>query len=435
MTELNYQELRNHWEESNIELKYSLLRSLPFEEAQEFFHLLRSDEQLDFISPLEANERRKWLFILPLDDTADLLQNLEPEERAEYIELLPEKTKREIQGLLAYAEDVAGGIMNPKYVTIKDTMTVEEAMSYIREQAKTTMEIIYYAYVVDQNEVLSGVLSFRDILVSPSGKRVRDIMETDVISVTEQTDQESISKIFAKSNLFAIPVVNEQNQMKGIITFDDVATAIEEEATEDIQRIGGMEALDMPYWSTHFKTMIKKRAGWLTVLFFGEMFTATAMAHYEHDISKAVILAMFIPLIISSGGNSGSQASTLIIRALALQEVKIKDWLRVFYREFASGLALGLILGVIGFLRIVGWQMISPIYGDHYILLAMTVSLSLVGIVLWGTLSGSMLPFVLKKLGFDPASASAPFVATLVDVTGLMIYFTIAHAFLQGTLL
>jgi magnesium transporter len=260
-------------------------------------------------------------------------------------------------------------------------------------------------------------------------------MNTDLVTVLQDEDQESISKTFSNHNFLAIPVVDENHVMKGIITVDDVVEVIEEEATEDIQKIGGMEALGEPYLDISLPSMIKKRAGWLMALFIGEMFTATAMSHYEHDIAKAVVLALFIPLVISSGGNSGSQATTLIIRAMALGEVRLRDWWRVLNRELISGLSLGLILGSIGLMRILLWPGKETLYGEHYFLVAITVACSLVGIVLWGTLAGSMLPFLLRRVGLDPATSSAPFVATLVDVTGLVIYFTVASLFLKGILL
>jgi len=251
----------------------------------------------------------------------------------------------------------------------------------------------------------------------------------------QDEDQESISKTFSNHNFLALPVVDDANVMKGIITGDDVIEVIEEEATEDIQKLGGMEALGEPYLEINLLTMIKKRAGWLMALFIGEMFTATAMSHYEGEIAKAVVLALFIPLVISSGGNSGSQATTLIIRAMALGEVRLKDWWRVFSRELIAGLSLGCILGLIGLIRILLWPNHQTLYGEHYFLVALTVACSLIGIVLWGTLAGSMLPFFLRRMGLDPATSSAPFVATLVDVTGLIIYFTVASIFLKGILL
>ena len=279
------------------------------------------------------------------------------------------------------------------------------------------------------------MVSLKDLIAASPERKVSDVMRPKLYKVREETDHQQVEHLFSQHGIQAIPVVDAKNRMKGIITADDIAYAAREEATEDIQKIGGMEALDGPYLETGFAAMLRKRAGWLVILFLGEMLTATAMSHYEHEIERAVVLALFIPLLISSGGNSGSQATTLIIRAMALGELRIRDWWRVIRREFLAGIALGVLLGGIGFLRIVIWQAAAGSYGEHYLLVAATVALSLLGVVTFGTISGSMLPFILKRCGLDPASASAPFVATLVDVTGLVIYFTIAKLILTGVLL
>src|SRR5438094_3726424 len=261
-------------------------------------------------------------------------------------------------------------------------------------------------------------------------------MHTDVVSVSDQMDQEALSRELQEHRFTAMPVVDAEGHMKGIVTADDIVDVVREEATEDIQKLGGMEALDEPYMTVGFVHMIRKRAGWLSALFLGEMLTATAMGYFQEEIARAVVLALFIPLIISSGGNSGSQATTLVIRAIALGEVRLLDWWRVVRREVAAGFVLGCMLGSIGMIRILAWQTVRPgLYGPHYVLVAATVSFSLIGVVLFGTVVGSMLPFILRSLGFDPASASAPFVATLVDVTGLVIYFSVASVILRGTLL
>jgi magnesium transporter len=278
-------------------------------------------------------------------------------------------------------------------------------------------------------------MSFWELFTAPTQVKMEDLMHTDVVSVTAVQDQEVVADIIAQHDLLAVPVVDEVGTMQGIITVDDIVDVVHEEATEDIQKLAGMEALELPYLRTGLGTMLKKRAGWLMVLFLGEMLTATAMAHYEGEIAQAVVLALFIPLIISSGGNAGSQASTLVIRALALGEVRLHNWWRVMRREFATGCALGVLLGLIGFLRIVAWQVFFDAYGAHVLLVGLTVGMSLVGVVLWGALAGSMLPLFLHRLGFDPASASAPFVATLIDVTGLVIYFNVASLILHKTLL
>jgi len=280
-----------------------------------------------------------------------------------------------------------------------------------------------------------GVVTFRDLIVAPGDKLVKEVMRTEVISAPEDLDQEALSQLFMRHHLMMVPVVDAEGRIKGIVSVDDIVHVVQEEATEDIQKIGGVETLDGPYLQVPLLKMIQKRAGWLAALFLGEMLTATAMGQFEAEIARAVVLALFVPLIISSGGNSGSQATTLVIRAMALGEVRLRDWWRVIRREFITGLGLGTILAAIGLTRILLWQGLFNVYGDHYFLLAMTVALSLIGVVMWGSLIGSILPFILRGLGFDPASASAPFVATLVDVTGLVIYFTVAAMVLRGTLL
>jgi magnesium transporter len=278
-------------------------------------------------------------------------------------------------------------------------------------------------------------VSFRELFAARAEDLIRDVMRSDPVTVAEDLDQEAVSRLFATNHFLALPVVDAEGRMKGVVAIDDIVDVVREEATEDIHKIGGSEALDAPYLAVSFASMTRKRAGWLAALFLGEMLTATAMARYEHDIARAVVLALFVPLIISSGGNSGSQASTIVIRAMALGEVRLRDWWRVIRRELASGVVLGAILASIGLLRVLSWQWLFGIYGEHYVQIALTVALSLIGVVTFGTLAGSMLPFVLRRLGLDPASASAPFVATLVDVTGLIIYFSVASFVLRGTLL
>jgi magnesium transporter len=349
--------------------------------------------------------------------------------------LLDPATRGEVTALLAYAEDAAGGVMNPRYMRLRPEIPVEVAIRYLRRQAIRGIEVIDYAYVLGPDLALLGVVSFRELFAAPPEKLVQEIMHTDLVTVTEETDQEAVAQLLAEEGLLAIPVVDGEGRMKGVVTADDVVGVVQEEATEDIQKIGGSEALDEPYLQIGLTSMVQKRGRWLAALFLGEMLTATAMGFFEAEIARAVILALFVPLIISSGGNSGSQAATLVIRAMALGEVRIRDWWRVARREILTGLALGLLLGLIGLVRILVWQAVGQVYGEHYLLVALTVAGSLVGVVMFGTLAGSMLPFVLRRLGADPASASAPFVATLVDVTGLVIYFSVARLILGGTLL
>lgn len=408
---------------------------MEFQSFEDQFLSMRPEEQRDYLKNLPGVQQRSWLRLLPPDDAADLIQVLPQEDREHYLALIDDATRLEILALMAYAEDKAGGLMNSRYARLRPEMSVDEAVHYLRIQAKTEVETIYYAYVLDHEQHLLGVLSFRELLLAPPQKLVKDIMRTQIVTVPEEADQEAVGRLFSNRDLLAIPVVDQERHMKGIVTFDDIVHVVQAEATEDIQKLGGISALEGPYLKTAFFEMVKKRAGWLTILFLGEMFTATAMAFFEKEIEKAVVLALFIPLIISSGGNSGSQATTLIIRAMALGEVKLKDWWRVLGREIQCGFMLGSILGSIGLVRILLWSTQSHIYGTHYWLVGLTVGFSLVGVVLWGAVMGSMLPFILRRIGFDPAASSAPFVATMVDVTGLVIYFSIASLVLSGTLL
>lgn len=410
-------------------------KDLPRTEAEELFLSLKVHDQAELIAEASSLEKRSWVRLLAPDDVADLIQEMNPDSKDDILSLLDPQTKREVTVLLAYAEDKAGGLMSSRFVRLRPDMTVDEAISYLRIQAKTHVETIYYAYVLGSDQKLQGVVSFRELFSASVEKKIKDIMTTDMLKVPVEMDQEQIGRLFSQQDLMAIPVIDEEGRMKGIVTFDDVAHAIQEEATEDIHKLGAVESLDAPYMKIAMLEMIKKRAGWLLALFLGEMFTATAMGYFQAEIERAVVLALFIPLIISSGGNSGSQASTLIIRAMALGEVRLRDWWRVLSRELIAGLALGACLGAVGFVRILIWPTREALYGPHYFLVAVTVASSLIGIVLWGTISGSMLPFLLRRIGFDPASASAPAVATLVDVTGLIIYFTLASLILHGVLL
>jgi magnesium transporter len=428
-------DLRDAWSVLDAEERLAAFHLLPREEAEDFFLELTTRGQASVLRSMAPRERRTWLRMLPPDDVADVIATLPAEERAELLAMLDEPTRHEVSALLAHAEDQAGGLMNPRFARVRPEMTVEEAISYVRRQAQDRMGTIYYVYVLDAQQHLEGVVSFRELLLAAGDKPVRDVMHRDVITVPEEMDQEAVARVIAQHDILAVPVVDAERCVKGIVTVDDIIDVVQEETTEDIQKAGGMEALGAPYLKIAFARMVRKRAGWLAALFLGEMLTATAMSYFEDEIARAVVLALFVPLIISSGGNSGSQASTLVIRAMALGEVRLRDWWRVIRRELAAGVTLGTVLGSIGFLRIVLWQSVSPVYGEHYLLIASTVFASLIGVVTFGTLAGSLLPFVLRRLGFDPASASAPFVATLVDVTGLVIYFTVASAILHGTLL
>ena len=371
--------------------------------------------------------RRRWFLGL---DFADQVLQLASEMEVAVV------AERSRLGLAAspYPEDEAGALMHAGYVRISPDVTVEEAIFKIRQQAGR-VEMIYYAYVLDESEHLIGVVSFRELLSAERSRKIREVMRTDYIHVVEDADQETVAQLLAKHRLLAVPVLDQDGHMLGIITSADVAGLVQQEAGEDILKIGGMEALDGPYLEVTFGQMVRKRAGWLAILFVGEMLTATAMGFFSAEIERAVVLALFIPLIISSGGNSGSQATTLVIRAMALGEIRLRDWWRVIQRELAAGLTLGTILGVIGISRILLWHTLRGTYGPHYLVVALTIGCSLVGVVMFGTTAGSMLPFLLRRCGLDPASASAPFVATLVDVTGLVIYFSVANIILRGILL
>jgi magnesium transporter len=422
------------WEELDAEEQLAAFAALPRDQADDVFLALDSRQQLELVRLLPPGERRIWLRLLAPDDAADVIQAAEEDERARLLGELDETTQREVRALLAFKEDAAGGLMNPRFARVRPEMTVDEAISYLRRQA-AHVETIYYAYALDDSQRLLGVVSFRHLFSADPSKTVRDVMQTDVVTATTEMDQEAVAKIVTQRHLLAIPVVDADGRMQGIVTVDDIVDVVEEEASEDIQKVGGMEALDEPYLEIGFWKMVRKRAGWLAVLFLGEMLTATAMGYFEKEIARAVVLALFVPLIISSGGNSGSQATTLVIRAMAVGEVRLRDWWRIIRREVSTGLVLGMFLASIGLTRILVWQGIWHPYGAHYLLVGFTVAGSLVGVVLFGTVAGSMLPFILRRLGLDPASASAPFVATLVDVTGLVIYFTVASVIMRGTLL
>lgn len=405
------------------------------QDAAEFFLALSSRDQAELLQLVGPDRSRPWIRLLAPDDAADLAQALPPQSREPYLALLDPAAFGEVTALLAYAEDAAGGLMNPRYMRLRPDITVEVAIRYLRRQAIRGIEVIDYAYVLDPGMRLLGVVSFRELFAAPSDTLVEEVMHRDLVTVAEHTDQEDVARMLTEHGFLAIPVVDDAGRMKGVVTADDVVEVVREEATEDIQKIGGSEALEEPYLQVRFSEMVRKRGRWLAVLFLGEMLTATAMGFFEEEIARAVVLALFVPLIISSGGNSGSQAATLVIRAMALGEVRLRDWWRVVRREIGTGLVLGLVLGAIGLLRIIVWQRFGNMYGEHYLEVGLTVAASLVGVVMFGTTAGSMLPFILRRLGADPASASAPFVATMVDVTGLVIYFTVARLILGGTLL
>ncbi|HPF37604.1 MAG TPA: magnesium transporter [Phycisphaerae bacterium] len=406
------------------------------DDAESFFSSLPPADQAAIVQHLPTARAAMWMRFLAPDDVADVLQSIEPEQRARLRAMLDEATRREVDALLAYEEDAAGGLMSPRFVRVRPDISVEVAIRYVRQQTRNNPETLYYIFALDAGQRLRGVMSLRELFAAQPDTLIADIMNKEPVSVTDSTDQEDVARLIEQYDLIAVPVLDEEGRMRGIVTVDDIVDVLREEATEDIQKLGGSEALGAPYLDVSFLMMLKKRGGWLSLLFLGEMLTATAMGYFEGEIARVVVLAMFIPLIISSGGNSGSQAATLIVRSLALEEVRLRDWLRVFWSELRTGAALGAGLGALGFLRVVVWQQLGLFdYGDHYVRIAIAVGVSLLGVVTFGTLTGGMLPFLLRRVGFDPATSSAPFVATLVDVTGLIIYFTIAALLLSGTLL
>jgi magnesium transporter len=369
------------------------------------------------------------------DDRTALLEELPSAAARQLIQLLTPDERKVAQALLGYPEGSVGRLMTPDFVAVHEHWTVKEVLDYVREHGQDS-ETLNFIYVVDERGKLIDDLRIREFLLRPLSARVDEIMDRNFVHLHATQSQQEALQIFRKYDRAALPVVDSANVLVGIVTVDDMLDVAEEEATEDIQKIGGMEALDEPYTTISLARMVKKRATWLIILFLGEMLTATAMQGYNSEIEKAAILAMFLPLIISSGGNSGSQATTLVIRAMALGELRLRDWFRVVRKELLSGISLGLILGTIGFFRITLWQYLHIFdYGKYHWLVALTVGAALVGVVLWGTLSGAMLPFLLRRCGLDPAASSAPFVATLVDVTGLVIYFNVALFILRGTLL
>jgi magnesium transporter len=436
-SDIDINELREAWWLLSKEDRLEGFRLLDSEEAEEFFTDLNPRDQAELLLTLRQPERRLWLRDLAPDDAVDLLQELDEEERPALLALLDDATRREVTVLMAYEEDEAGGLMSSRFARLRPDMTVDEAVSYLRKQAVAGVELetIYYIYVLEADQRLIGIVSFRELFAAPSSRRVRDIMLTEYIAVPEDLDQEDVARLFAEYDVLALPVIDEIGRMKGIVTVDDIVDVVEEEATEDAHKFGGLAALEMPYLRTDFFSLVRKRAGWLILLFLGGMLTANALAQFEDSIALLPFLTLFIPLIIASGGNSGSQASTLVIRAMAMDEVRLRDWWRVARRELGTGLALGTVLGTIGFLRVLLFPGDTAAYGENAVpLFALTIAISLLGIVLFGTIVGSMLPFILRRVGLDPASASAPLVATLVDVSGLIIYFVTA-AFLLSEVL
>ena len=411
-----------------------VFRLLPRDQAAQVFAYLPIERQEELLKAMAQGEVVNILNDMSDDDRTDLLEELPAKVTQQLLNSLSPQERQLAAQFLGYPENSVGRLMTPHFVRIKSHWTVEHSLSHIRRYGidSETMSMIY---VIDENSKLIDDLRIRQFLLASPEVVVQDLMDSRFISLKATDDREAAVDAFKEADLPALPVTDTQGVLIGIVTVDDILDVAEEEATEDIQKMGGSEALDEPYMEIAISSMVKKRATWLVVLFLSEMLTATAMGRFEDEIAKAVVLSIFVPLVISSGGNSGSQASTLIIRAMALGEVKLKDWWRVMRREILSGFSLGAILGVLGFIRITTWALLFHSYGEHWLLVAITVGIALVGIVLWGSLAGSMLPFLLRRIGLDPAASSAPFVATLVDVSGLIIYFTVAAVVLRGTLL
>jgi len=436
-------EIISEWHPADLA---ELISDLP--ESQQFivFRFLPKNLTSTVFDFLEVESQKNILLSMGKKEVTAIINELSPDDRTSLFEELPHsvlknmlmllnKEEREIaRTLLGYPEESVGRLMSPEYVAVNEEMSIEEVLEKIRKYGSDS-ETLDVLYVTDKDGKLIDDLTIREVLLSSPKKKVSRLMDYKFAFLNATDDQEVAVESFKKYECYALPVIDNEGFLIGIVTIDDILYVAEEETTEDIHKIGGVEALDDSYMNTSLFELVKKRASWLVILFVGEMLTASAMAFYEKEIAKAVVLALFVPLIISSGGNSGSQAASLIIRGLALKEFGFRDWWKVMKREIISGFLLGVILGVIGFIRIFIWQSVSGIYGDYWLSVAFVVSFSLIGVVMWGTLSGSMLPLLLKRLNLDPATSSAPFVATLVDVTGLVIYFTFAHLLLNGKLL
>ena len=406
---------------------------LSHDDAEDFFSSITCEDQSALIAAMTPHQQRQWMRILAPDDAADVLQLIDDEEMQRRLKTyLQDRVRNEVDALMAYKEDEAGGLMSPRFARIRPDMSIDEAILYIRRQIRDELETIYYIYVLDHQQHLLGVVSFEDLIKASGDKKVSDVMETDPTKVTDDMDQESVALIFAREDHFALPVVDADNVMKGIITIDD----INDEATEDFQKMGGMAALDNDYLQSSYGEMYKKRIVWLIALFCCTIFTTRVMDYYSNAIESAVILSVFVPLIMASGGNTGSQAATLITRAMALGEIRQRDVLRVFKREFIVSGCLGLTLGVIAFLVATGFYLMGtfPAGDGIYLRLCLTIAISVLILVIYGSLVGSMLPFLLRLCHVDPASASAPFVTTIVDVSSIIIYFTIAMMPLKGFL-
>lgn len=417
-----------------------IFRVLPHALAADVFEYIGIEEQQQLLKAMAHEQVVGILNEMSPDDRTALLEELPSAAARQLIRLLTPEERHVATALLGYPENSVGRLMTPDFIAVKEDWTVQHVLDYVRQYG-SDRETLNFVYVVDERGKLIDDVRMREFLLRPLTAKVSEIRDQTFAALNVTDSQQDALNVFRKYDRAALPVVDSNGVLVGIVTADDMLDVAEEEATEDIQKFGGMEALEEPYMRIPVWRMVRKRAGWLVILFLGEMLTATAMANYQSELAKALVLALFLPLIISSGGNSGSQASTLMIRAMALGEVNLRDWWRVMGREVQAGLSLGIILGAIGIIRVAAWAIVGEQYfhqqpyGAHWPLVALTVGIALVGVVLWGTLSGSMLPFLLRRVGADPATSSAPFVATLVDVTGLIIYFSIALVIMRGAML
>src|SRR5712671_5775910 len=418
------------------ELAVAVLLHLPPDRAIEVLDQPGLDRETELVTLMPREAAAKLLAGVSADRVADIFRQVEEPHCSELLDLLDPDTRVNIRRLLEYPKDTAGSIMTTEFASVPSTYTVQQTLDYIRH-VESSRETVYAIYVLDPlSKKLVKTITLRRLITGDPQAPVLSVARPGrLITATPLMDREDVARLISKYDLLAVPVV-DHGRVIGIVTVDDIMDAVVQETTEDLQKLGGMEALNEPYMEIGFWKMIRARGGWLAVLFLSEMLTASAMQTYQSELEKAIVLTLFIPLIMSSGGNSGSQATSLLIRALALRELQLGDWWRVALRELPSGITLGAMLGLIGIVRIAIWQKFGIYdYGEHWVLIGLTVAAALVGIVTFGSLTGSMLPFILQRIGFDPASASAPFVATLVDVTGLVIYFTVASLILKGTLL
>lgn len=411
-----------------------VFRLLPHQQSAEVFEYLEPEVQETLLKGMGTIESARILNEMSPDDRTALLEELPGNVVAQLLQLLSPEEKQIAQSLLGYPEGSVGRLMTPDFIKVGPQWTIRQVLEYIREHGRDS-ETLNVIYVTDERGRLIDDVRIREFLIHPLDTIVDDVHDSSFVALHVTDPAADAVNIFKKYDRNTMPVVDSEEKLLGIVTIDDMLDVQEEEVTEDIQKLGGTQALEEPYMDAPLLKLVSKRVTWLAVLFLGEMLTTIPIGFFEHALEKAVVLSMFMPLIISSGGNSGSQASTLIIRAMSLGEVQLSDWWRVLRKEILSGVLLGAILAVIGFVRIVAWAQFTDTYGPHYVLIATAVSIAILGVVLWGTLAGSMLPMLLRKMGFDPATSSAPFVATLVDVTGLAIYFSAAVTILRGTVL